>query len=200
MKILAIGDIHGDTSLAKRVAKQAEKEKVDLVIITGDLTFFEQPAKNIIKPFEDRGKEVLILPGNHETNETINSFERTYSKTKNIHAKHFEKDNIGFFGAGYSTDAGPFWINDNEIMPLLTKSHKGIKHLDKKVLITHMHPKGTKSEFTGFLGSKGIEQAIRKFKPDLALFSHIHEARGTEDQLGKTKLVNVSRKPVIFEI
>jgi len=200
MKILAIGDIHGDTSLAKKAAKQAEKEKVDLVLLTGDLTFFDQPAKEIIKPFEERGKEVLILPGNHETNKTINSFANTYSRTKNLHGTHFQKQGIGFFGAGYSTDAGPFWIDDEEILPLLEKGHKKIKHLDKKVLVTHMHPKNSKSELSGFPGSKGIEEAIKKFKPDLAIFSHIHEARGTEDQIGKTRLINVSRKPKVFEI
>ena len=162
MKILAIGDIHGDTSLAKKAAKKAEKENVDLVLLTGDLTFFDQPAKDIIKPFEDRGKDVLILPGNHEANSTINSFADTYSRTKNLHGTHFEKNNIGFFGAGYSTDAGPFWIEDKEIMPLLKKGHKGIKHLDKKILVTHMHPKGSKSEFSGFKGSKGITEAIEK--------------------------------------
>jgi len=33
MRILASGDIHGDMNLAKRLAKQAEDEKVDLVVL-----------------------------------------------------------------------------------------------------------------------------------------------------------------------
>ena len=37
LKILAAGDFHGDSKAAKKLAEKAEKEKVDLVILTGDL-------------------------------------------------------------------------------------------------------------------------------------------------------------------
>jgi len=200
MKILALGDIHGDQSLIKKAVKKAEKEKVDLVILTGDLTFFDQQVKNIIKPFEEKGKQVLILPGNHETMDTIRSFERAYGKTKSLHGEHFEHSGVGFFGAGYATDVGPFFINEKDTFYLLNKGHNKIKNLDKKILVTHMHPRGSSSEFSGFKGSPSITKAIKKFKPDLAIFSHIHEASGTEDKIGKTRLVNVSRKIKIFEI
>ena len=63
-----------------------------------------------------------------------------------------------------------------------------------------MHPAKTKSEFSGIRGSKSIREAIEQFQPDLALFGHIHEASGIEEQIGKTKLINISRKEVIFEI
>ena len=33
MKILAAGDIHGDITLARKLAKKAKKNKVDLVIL-----------------------------------------------------------------------------------------------------------------------------------------------------------------------
>ncbi len=38
-KILAIGDIHGNTSLARKLADKAVRENVDVVILAGDLTF-----------------------------------------------------------------------------------------------------------------------------------------------------------------
>ena len=87
-----------------------------------------------------------------------------------------------------------------EIFELLEKGHEKVKHLEKKIMITHLHPEGTKSEFSGFRGSKALRKAIEKFQPDLALFSHIHEASGTEDKIGKTRAVNVSRRERIFEI
>ena len=37
-KILAAGDIHGDITLARKLADRAESEKVDLVVLCGDLT------------------------------------------------------------------------------------------------------------------------------------------------------------------
>ena len=67
MKILAAGDIHGDTRLAEKLAKRAEKENVDLVVICGDITQFEQSTDNLMKPFVERHEKVLIVPGNHES-------------------------------------------------------------------------------------------------------------------------------------
>ena len=36
LKILAAADIHGDSSLVKKLAEKAEKEKVGLVVLCGD--------------------------------------------------------------------------------------------------------------------------------------------------------------------
>ena len=47
LKILAAGDIHGDTSLAEKLAIRAEKEKVDLVILCGDITYGEKSTENL---------------------------------------------------------------------------------------------------------------------------------------------------------
>jgi hypothetical protein len=199
-KIFAIGDIHGDSSLAKKAAKKAEEENVDLIIIPGDLTWLEQPSKNIIKPFEKLGKTILILPGNHETIPTIQSFESAYKNVKNIHGDSFTHKNIGFFGAGYSTNTGPFWIDEEEVFDLLKKSHDKIKDSKIKIMVTHMHPSRSKSEFTDFPGSEGILKAIKRFKPDVVINGHIHEAGGIVETLYGAKIINVARQPAIFEI
>jgi len=65
-KILAAGDFHGDPSVAERLAKKADKEHVDLVILTGDLIGLSN-TKNLIKPFTDRKQKVVFVPGNWET-------------------------------------------------------------------------------------------------------------------------------------
>ena len=89
---------------------------------------------------------------------------------------------------------------DSEIFEILKKAHKRIKNTKKKIMVTHMHPQGSKAEFSGFKGSKGIKKAIKELKPDIALCSHIHEAAGIEEEIGKTKVINVSRIAKIFEI
>jgi len=199
-KILAIGDLHGDSGLAKKMAKLAKKENPDLIIIPGDLTWLEQPVKNFIKPFNDLNKKILILPGNHETIPTIESFENAYSNVMNLHGKSFMHNNIGFFGAGYSTNSGPFWVEENEISKLLKESHNKIKNAKTKIMITHQHPEGSSSELTGFPGSEEITKAIKRFKPNLVINGHIHEAGGLIDNFYGTKIINVARKPFIFEI
>ena len=58
-KILAIGDIHGDSTLMKKLAKRAKDENVDIVILAGDLTYAEREFKDVIKPFTDLKTQVL---------------------------------------------------------------------------------------------------------------------------------------------
>ena len=198
-RILAAGDIHGDSSLSERLAQKAVKENVDLVVLAGDLTFLEQSTDNIIGPFAKVGKKVLLIPGNHESIATIDFLAELYPDTKNIHGDSFIKYNLGIFGAG-GADIGIHQIKASEIFELLKKGNESVKNLEKKIMVTHMHPQGTKSEFSGFKGSEAVRKSIEKFQPDVAIFSHIHEAAGTEEKIGKTKVMNVSRKGKIFEV
>ncbi len=199
-KFIAIGDIHGDTGLVKKLAKKVKKENIDTIIIPGDLTWLNNVQEGLIKPFTKLNKKVLIVPGNHETNETLNLLTEEYSNLKNIHGKGIKENSVGIFGAGYSHNTGPFWSDEKEIAKTLEKGHKKIKDLNKKIMVTHSHHAGSKAEFTGFKGSKAIKKAIEKFKPDLVLNAHIHEAGGIEEQIGKSRIINVSRKPVVFEM
>jgi predicted phosphodiesterase len=66
LKILAAGDFHSDTSLAKRLADQAEKEQVSLVILNGDIVE-EDRIQGVIGPFVQKKQRVFMVPGNHET-------------------------------------------------------------------------------------------------------------------------------------
>ena len=197
-KILAVGDIHGDVGLVKKLAEKAKKENVDLVILAGDLTLAEQSTKNLIGPFINAKKQVLLIPGNHESIATADFLAEVYG-AQNIHGYSFVKGNLGIFGAG-GADFGLHKIKDSEIFELLKKGHSGVKNTKKKIMVTHLHPSGSKAEIFGFKGSKAIRKAIEKFHPDLLINSHIHEAGGIEEKIGKTKVINVSRKEKIFEI
>jgi len=197
-KILAIGDVHGDTGLVKKLAEKAKKENVDLIILAGDLTFAEQSTKNLIGPFVKAKKQVLLVPGNHESAETVDFLAQKYD-IKNIHGYGFRKKNIGIFGAG-TANIGIHQIGDQNIFKLLKKGNKEVKNAEKKIMVTHMHPFGSKTEVFGFKGSKAVRKAIEKFSPDILINSHIHEAGGIEEKIGKTRVINVSRKEKIFEI
>ena len=200
LKILAAGDIHGDTDLAKRLAERAKKEKCDLVILCGDLTLADSSTQNIIGPFKKRNEKVLIIPGNHETIATADFLSELYG-VKNIHGYSVKYGDVGIFGAG-GANIGLFQISEKEIYDLLKKSYDRIKYLKKKIMVTHVHPKGTLMEkFTQlFPGSSGIRKAIDRFKPDILLCSHVHEAEGIEEKIGKTKVVNVGKKGKIIEL
>src|SRR3989338_7788481 len=198
LKILAAGDLHGDKKLIERLAKKAEKENVDLVILAGDLTGWVE-TNGIIKPFKDKNKKVLIIPGNWDSFATVDFLANVYG-VKNIHGYSVTYENIGIFGAGGARGPGPGDTTDTEIFKALEKAHSSLKGIEKKIMVTHMHPFGSKSEFSGIPGSKSIEKAIKKFHPDILLHGHIHEAGGMEEIIGKTRVINVGREGKIIEI
>ncbi len=199
LKILAASDLHGDSRLAKRLAEKADKEKADLVVLCGDLTGLTE-TKNLIKPFKDKNQRVLILPGNWDSFATTDFLAQFYG-VKNIHGYSAVYEDIGFFGAGGAEDApGPGRISEKELMKNLEKAHAHLKDVNKKIMLTHMHPSGSKSEFSGVPGSRAITRAIKKFKPALVLHGHIHEGSGLEEKIGSSTIINVGREGRIIEI
>jgi len=195
MKILAAGDIHGDSKLTERLAKRAEREKVDLVILTGDITGLID-TKNLIKPFTDRKEKVVFVPGNWDSPDTADVLSELYG-IKNLDNYYIKHKDIGIFGLG---NAGQLTLNERDAFKKLEKNFDKVKELEKKIMITHLHAAGTKSESSGFPGSTAIRKAIDKFQPDLFISGHIHELEGIEEKIGKTRVVNVGRKGKIFEI
>jgi Icc-related predicted phosphoesterase len=202
MKILASGDLHGDSSLAEKLAKQAEQEKVDLVILCGDLTYFETSTDNIIGPFKKRNQEVLLIPGNHESVATADFLAQVYGM-KNIHGYSVVYNDVGIFGAGGATNVGPGPIvTESDMFDLLKKGNEGLKNIHKKIMVTHMHPEGSlMQKFSEIVPpSSAVKKAIDTFKPDILLCSHVHEAEGIEEKIGGTRVINVGRKGKIIEL
>jgi len=200
LKILSAGDIHGDSRAAIKLAERAEKEKVDLVILCGDITNFRIDSQNLIKPFKERNLKLLLIPGNHDSFATADFLAQLYGM-KNIHGYSVQYKDVGIFGCG-GANIGQEKLNEEEIYNTLKKGFKQIKSLNKKVMVTHVHPTKTKMEkLTLFVpGSNGVRRAIEKFKPDILLCSHVHEAAGLEEKIGKTKVINVGKEGKIIKI
>lgn len=200
MKILAFSDIHGDTTLAKKLADQAEKENVDFVVLAGDITFAEQSTENIIGPFAAKGKKVVLVPGNHETIATADFLAELYGAV-NLHGYAIRYKDIGIFGCG-GAEIGPFPVPESEIEENLRKAHDRIKDLRIKIMVTHAHPADSKiAKFSPFVrGSKAVRRAIEEFKPDLMFCGHVHEAEGIEEIIGKTRVINVGKHGKIFDV
>jgi len=200
MKILAFGDLHGDTRLAEKLAEKADKEHVDLVIICGDITNFESSTDGLMGPFVKRHQKVLLIPGNHESVATADFLAEFYG-LKNIHGYSVKYGHVGIFGAG-GANIGVAQLTEKELYDTLKKGFDKIKYLKKKIMVTHVHPTGTKMEkFTKFFpGSDGIKRAVNKFKPDIMLCSHVHEAEGLEEKIGKTRVLNVGKVGKIINI
>ncbi len=195
-KILAAGDFHGDASVTKKLAEKAYKEKVDLVVLTGDITSPVE-TKNLLKPFLEKGERVVFVPGNWDSTETVNFLSQLYG-IKNVGDRYVRYEDVGIFGIG-----SPDWqmeLDDEKAYNKLKKDFEKIKDLKKKILVSHLHAAGTKSEFSGVPGSPALRRAIEKFQPDVFLSGHIHEGEGLEEKIGKTRVFNVGRKGTIIEL
>ncbi|MBT4135556.1 hypothetical protein HOD75_03255 [archaeon] len=195
-KILAAGDFHGDSDIAKKLAKKAEKEKVDLVVLVGDITGPIE-TENLLKPFTDKKQKLVFVPGNWDSSETAEFLSKLYG-VKNLENNYVKYHDVGIFGIG-----SPDWqlnLNEKKAFSKLKKDFGKIKDLEKKIMVSHIHAADTKSEFSGFEGSKGVKKAIKEFQPNLFISGHIHEAEGMEEKVGKTKVVSVGKKGKIIEI
>jgi Icc-related predicted phosphoesterase len=197
LKLLAAADIEGDSKLTKKLADMAEKENVDLVVLCGDIVGWKETT-GLIKPFKDKNKPVLILPGNHDSFATAD-FMATLYGIKNLHGYSAVYEGIGLFGAG-GADLSPGLITERELWATLKKAHEPIKNLKTKIMLTHMHPRGSKSEWSGLEGSAAIRRAIREFKPSFLLHGHIHEAAGADEIIDGTRVINVGRKGKIIDV
>lgn len=195
LKILAAGDLHGDTKTAEKLANKAKKEKVDLVILAGDLHgMFE--GQDIITPFKKAKQKVIFVPGNWDSKLEVDLLKE--QQVKNIDSYYVNYNGIDIVGIG--NQDMKMSLNDSDLKRIAKNFDRIKSKTGKKILISHLHAQGTKAELSGIQGDKTLRQAIDYFHPDIFISAHIHEAEGLEEKIGKTKVIQVGRKGKIIEV
>ncbi len=200
MKIFAAGDLHNDSRIAERLAKEAQLAQADLVVLCGDLTDFDGEAEGIVAPFKDRNLKIALIPGNHDSEATAETFSQVYDAV-NLHGYSLRIGDVGFFGCGGGSEIGPILaLTDEDIYSKLKEGHENIKDAKVKVMVTHTHPAQGIVEKISFAGSNAIHKAIQSFKPHIHLCGHIHEGDGIEEVIDNTKIYNVGVKGRLITI
>jgi Icc-related predicted phosphoesterase len=203
MKILAASDIHGDLRTTEALAKKAKKEKVDLVIIAGDLSIFGRGLEGLLKPFAESNTKVAVIPGNHENETDIFVLKRRYPDViYDLHNYAFRMGEVGFFGCGLA-NIGPNELSEDEIRSRISRSFNYIKDAKKKILVVHTPPYKTKLDAIGKginVGSPAVREMIEKLKPDRCICGHIHETFNLEDRVGETTVINAGPKGKIIRV
>jgi Icc-related predicted phosphoesterase len=198
LKILAAADFQGSSAVAESLAKKAEKEKVDLVILAGDLHGGQKTSPGIIAPFKKRNQRVIFVPGNWDTTTEANTLKDMY-QINNIDGIYTHYNGVDIIGVGspdFRMD-----IDNKKTLDKLIKNFEKVKdNPTKKILVSHIHARGTLAEFSGFPGSDVLRQVIDYFHPDVFISSHIHEAEGLEQKIGKTKVFQVGKSGKIINI
>lgn len=192
-RIFAAGDFHGDKNTAERLAKQALEGNADLIVLNGDIVEEDNP-DGILHHFTSTNKPVFLVPGNHDWFAT--DYLALKYKTTNLHGKHHHLGEVSILGCG-GTDVN---LTEQEIYDTIIRASKHAKH--KKILVTHIHPAGTRMEqFSQFVqGSNALRGAIEKTKPDIVVCGHVHEAEGIEEKIGDTLVINVGKKGRLIEL
>jgi Icc-related predicted phosphoesterase len=196
MKILTFSDIHGSMSAMKIIEEKAKKS--DILVCAGDISIFEQDLEKLLKRLDKFGKPVLIIPGNHETERTLEKFCSKFKNLYYIHKKIHKVGDYRFLGYG----GGGFSLEDPEFDKVAKKFEKEIEKHHKVILITHAPPHKTKLDQIGkdHHGNKTIRKFIENIEVDLAVGGHLHETSGAQDMIKKTKLINPGPHGKIIEL
>lgn len=192
MKIISFGDIHEDTKNLERI--KSELQSADIIVISGDLTNYHgrHEAERVINDIRKYNSSILAQLGNLDQKEVDNYFT---SENINLHGNGYIFDDVGIFGVGGSNPTPfntPTEFSEEEINEFLLRGYEKVKYSRIKIMVTHMPPKDTKVDMVlaGLhVGSKSVREFIIRYKPDICITGHIHEARG-EDSIGKTRIFN----------
>lgn len=192
MKIISFGDIHEDTKNLERIS--SELQSADIIIISGDLTNYHgrREAETVIKDVRRYNSSILAQLGNLDQKEVDDYF---ISEKINLHGNGYIFDDVGIFGVGGSNPTPfntPTEFSEEEINEFLVKGYEKVRDSRIKIMVPHMPPKDTKVDrvLAGLhVGSKRVREFIIRYKPDICITGHIHEARG-EDRIGETRIFN----------
>ncbi len=199
-RILAAGDLHGSEAVAERLSIKAKKEKVDLVVLAGDLngSYETEKPESIVEPFRKNKQKVVFVPGNWDSSLEVGLISNLPG-IKNVDGYYVSYNGHQIVGVGCQDFM--LFPNEKRTFSKLQKNFEKIKTKSgKKILVSHLHAANTGAEFSGIPGDVAIRKAIEKFKPDVFISAHIHEAEGIEEKIGKTKVFQVGKKGKIIDL
>ena len=198
MKLLAFVDVHANTSALKRIEEQAKRHNPDLLVCCGDISIFEQNIDRIIEKLGAIKKPLLLIHGNHESENIVKKLCERYDNIFFLHKKTKEIGNFVFIGYG----GGGFSQIDKGFEKFSKTIEKKI--IGKKtVLLTHGPPYKTAldvvyDEHVGCMSYTKFIKANQNIV--LSVSGHIHDTAGRKDKIGKTTIINPGPKGMIISI
>jgi len=205
LNILAISDVHGNE--LEGLYNFLEKNNIDLVIISGDITNFGplEFVGKFLNKLSRFNSTVLAIPGNCDPEGVVGKIDE--SKAICAHEDVIEYGNLVIYGFGGSNPT-PFNTPgelDEETLYNSIKSVMKLKDIESvkkpsgdfpfgkiSILLTHAPPKDTeadKIEDGAHVGSESVKRIIEEYQPRLNLCGHIHEAKSF-DMINNTIIAN----------
>ncbi len=195
MRFLLISDIHGD---ALSLEKLLERERaVDCIIVSGDLTDFEEAGamQRMISLLRAPGLPVLAVPGNCDRRAARAALESSGFCIDNRSRRvDFRGQSVNFFGmggGGFRTGFTPYERREDEFERIFASCPACGSGLLPLIIVTHTPPRDTEADLRqgAHVGSPSLASALARIQPGLWVCGHIHEARSVSSE-GRTLLVN----------
>lgn len=207
MRILFFTDTHGSDKHLKEIIDKSHN--ADIIVCPGDLTIFENGLDEILRKLNSLGKPVIVIHGNHESQQSMEAVSMRYKNIHFIHKSYYLIENIIFFGyggGGFSNNDPAFDKAAENFMKEYDKICKRENKNLKLILVTHAPPYNTNIDDMGdgrmewHVGCKNFTEFIKKRQPLIAVSGHIHETFELEDKIGKTLLFNPGPKGRIINV
>ena len=197
MRLLAFSDLHRDLDQAARLVERSDE--ADAVIAAGDFASVHEGLQETIEALRPITVPTLLVPGNNETEDALRAACEGWESATVLHGQGTEIDGTRFFGLGAGIPITPwdwsFDLDEDQASERLASCPDGA------VLVVHSPPRGhcDTSSSGDHLGSEAILEAIESKSPPLAVCGHIHEAWGSVEQVGSTKVINLGPSGRLIE-
>lgn len=178
LRLLILGDIHGEQSAIERVLAQLQPSSFQAVLLVGDLG--EDPLDRLLPSAMERiaqvarfGPPVFFVPGNHDLPTLMDQENATNVDHRVIDLQGLRLRGIG--GAGPMHFGFPYEWGEDDL--------RGRAALPCDLLLSHTPPRNCSLDLCyhgAHAGSEAIRERLRSERPRLLLCGHIHEAAGAE--------------------
>jgi len=195
MRLLALSDIHGAT--AGLAALSDLMQKVDLVLIAGDLTEFggSEELREVLAFLQPAAGKAVAVPGNCDRR---GARELLDSEGLSADGRLLERGGALIAGSGggmLHTGLTPYERREEELAAALESalasvSANGDAHRPL-IILSHTPPydSGADSGRGGSSGSRRLRSILDRETPPLWICGHIHESRSAQRR-GETLVVN----------
>lgn len=198
MRLLAFSDLHRDLDQAQSLVERSSE--ADAVIAAGDFASVHEGLEETIEALRPISVPTILVPGNNETEDALRAACDGWDAATVLHGQGAEIDGQRFFGLGAGIPITPwgwsFDLDEEQAEERLAGCPAGA------VLVVHSPPKGhcDTSSSGDHLGSEAILDAIEQKRPSLAVCGHIHEAWGSEEEVGPTTVINLGPAGRLIEV
>jgi hypothetical protein len=196
VRLLIFSDIHSDL---KALERHLETE-ADYYFAAGDMVNWGRNLDAVGEILKSRGKQVYLIPGNHESPEQIAQLCEKYG-LNNFHGGKMEIDGYHVVGVGCSNPT-PFGTPGEYSEEELARRASAFNGFKPMIAIFHCPPYRTRLDRIANLrhaGSTAVRDFLAREKPRYFFCGHIHEAAGVAEQLGATSAMNVGKKGYLLD-